>query len=207
MVGSGHGGTRMPTILEIEERRTKTIALFERGYSTREIARALGVGHSTVDRDIQAMLARFWAEQVGSLDRVRASVLAQMARRHQLTMEIVTDRTQPAAVRLKAVGTAQGIAMNVLHVLGALPSQKVELSGPEGEPIEIHQLLRVIPPSVMDDLVAARGTEEVVAVIERAAKVVPELVPLARQLGAIDSSRPLVGELLHDDENSRRPPC
>ena len=96
MVGSGHGGTRMPTILEIEERRTKTIALFERGYSTREIARALGVGHSTVDRDIQAMLARFWAEQVGSLDRVRASVLAQMARRHQLTMEIVTDRTQPA---------------------------------------------------------------------------------------------------------------
>ena len=49
---------------------------------------------------------------------------------------------------------------------------------------------------MIDELAGAKDTPEVVAVIGRAAQVLPELVPLARELGVLEGSRPVVRGLL-----------
>src|SRR6266702_6021020 len=125
----------LPTKATIEARRTRVSALYERGFSIREIASALGVSVGTVHADVQVVLRRFREEQLGSIEHIRATALHWLAPLHVVVQQIANDPHVRQDVRVRAAAEARAVLMNTLRVLGAMPSEKVELTAPDGGPL------------------------------------------------------------------------
>jgi len=173
----------LPTRGTIEARRTKVAALYSAGYSVRQIAAALGASVGTIHSDVQVILQRFKEEQAKSVERVRLAALHRLATLHRMAHAIAASPNAKPEVRLKAVAEVRATVMSMVRVCGAMPSEKLEVTGRDGGPLAlVHGIVSLLPTTFMDQIVEAHNGVEVEQVLRKAAAEVPRLGPLVAEM-------------------------
>lgn len=99
--------------VELEERRSKVVALKVDGYSFREIGAKLGINEGTACRDYRAVIDRTKADADETVDEERRTSLARIAKAIKVLMPMVEAGTGEAIKAAIAAGESPLVAMEL----------------------------------------------------------------------------------------------
>ncbi len=123
--------------IAVTERRAKVLAYRKAGATHRAIADALGVDHSTIVRDVQAMFAELAAQQQAESGELRTLEAARLDDMQAAVWQ------QARTGNLKAVQTTLHIMERRARMFGLDAAPKVPLN-PDGTPAQYAELRTIV---------------------------------------------------------------
>lgn len=131
-----------PNTAQINERRSQVWQLFKAGATQRAIARTLRVSHTTVQRDVRAVLDELRAEQLDAAHDWQVRQLSRLEDQYRKAWEVVIaegDNREPSHSPLDRA-RAQLVCMRVMReeakLLGLYAPELHVHTGPDGGAIE-----------------------------------------------------------------------
>ena len=164
-----------------EQRRNEIARLYLRGMRQAEIAKQFNLNQTTISRDLQAIEQRWMDSALYNFDKVRARELARIdqlertywdawldSRKQKQIQE--SEKEEGAKARTKAnikredrdgnpqfLAGVQWCIKRRCTLLGLDAPRRVEVSGPDGGPVETSQLTPEERRARIDELNARRG--------------------------------------------------
>ncbi len=181
-----------PTNAEMVERRARASALFSRGYDIPAVAEGLKVSVETARRYRDWWLQELYQQGLSDARLVKAKTLHHLAGLLVGLLRMANDVNASIVARVRAAEAARENLMTQLRIQG-LWSEKVEVTGADGGPIQIAEFVHLLPSNVMT-AIAQAPIERIGEIVAAAAEVEPRLLPLARRLqpgGGKPSGKPL----------------
>ena len=129
--------------LATQEKREKALDLRRAGASLRDIARALGVAHSTAKEYLDEAMADLQAAQNEKAEATRAVELDRLERLHMSLWPTATGKDTEPETRNKAIDRLVRISERRSKLLGLDAPQRQELTGADGKPIENKTVIEV----------------------------------------------------------------
>ncbi len=153
MAGRGKGNEAQKRA-EIAGRRAIVAEEYRKKKTTRQIAEMLGCDHTTVVRDVKAIIAeRRKHAQIDIEDALANEIAGQNASEANL-LAIAEDAEQTPATRIAAEAALVRVRGERAKLQGLYAAQRVELTGKDGGPIDVRNYHAELA-SVLDKVFAA----------------------------------------------------